>query len=278
MGSNIIPGLLPQQVNYEAYYEHVPEKLEVLDGVLCGDEEEAGRLLLLLLYNLGIKKTIQLAPKEIWKEALGSTMNTGFNQGSAYIPAQCGEAVLPYKVGTKATYTYEDYAKLPEGAPYQLIGGKLVMTPAPGKKHQNILIELAFMFKEFIKINNIGELAVAPRDVFLAPGETYQPDILFITNERLEISAEDKVNGAPDLVVEILSPSTAYYDLRKKYKAYEKYGVREYWIVDPEEKSIEVYGASDGKFVLAMRAEESGTVSSAVMQGFSVKTEEVFRS
>lgn len=148
------------------------------------------------------------------------------------------------------------------------------MTPAPGRRHQHILLELV---KEFLKMEDMGELAVAPRDVYLAPQETYQPDILFIAKERLKISTEEKVNGAPDLVVEILSPSTAYYDLKKKYKAYEKYGVKEYWIVDPEDKSIEIFELADGKFRLAVRSEGSGEVVSLLLQGLKVRLESVFR-
>ena len=110
------------------------------------------------------------------------------------------------------------------------------MTPAPGRKHQRITGRLYKLLDDFVEQNQLGEVANAPRDVYLAPRETYQPDILFISQNRIDISAEDKVNGAPDLVVEVLSPSTGYYDLKPKYRAYEKYGVQEYWIVDPEEK------------------------------------------
>lgn len=189
---------------------------------------------------------------------------------------QVRETLPAYGLERKKLYTYEDYARLPEGAPYQLIGGELIMTPSPGRRHQNILLELAFIFKEFLGIKEMGELAIAPRDVYLAPHETYQPDILFIARERIEISAEDKVNGAPDLVVEILSPSTAYYDLKKKYKAYEKYGVKEYWVVDPEDKSIEIFVLAEGKFYLAVQGEGTGEVESPLL-GLSVKLASIFK-
>lgn len=186
------------------------------------------------------------------------------------------ETALPYGVERKASYTYEDYVRLPEGAPVQLIGGELIMTPAPGKRHQRILLELAFLFKEFLHGKDIGELAVAPRDVYFSPQETYQPDILFIARERAEISAEDKVNGAPDLVVEILAPSTAYYDLKKKYKAYEKYGVKEYWIVDPEDQSMEIFTLEDGKFRLAVREEKNGEAASIQLPGLKIELAGLF--
>lgn len=190
---------------------------------------------------------------------------------------QVHETLRPYGVEMKESYTYEDYSRLPEGVSCQLIGGELIMTPSPGKRHQHILLELAILFKAFLSVKDMGELAVAPRDVYLSPQETYQPDILFIARERLEISAEDKVNGAPDLVVEILSPSTAYYDLKKKFKAYEKYGVKEYWIVDPEDQSIEIFVLVEGKFKLAVREERTGEVASIQLQGLSIELANLFR-
>lgn len=191
----------------------------------------------------------------------------------------CREPDAAYKViPEKTVYTYEDYCQLPEGAPYELIGGKLVMTPSPGKKHQITLKRLLILLDKHVEDKNAGEVLCAPRDVYLAPTEVYQPDILFIAKERLEISAEDKVNGPPDLVVEILSPSNAYYDLRKKFKAYEKYGVKEYWIVDPEEVSIEVYELVEGKFRLATQSEKSGTVSSVVLPELTIELKDVFPS
>jgi Uma2 family endonuclease len=183
---------------------------------------------------------------------------------------------LAYKTGPKKIHTYEDYRRLPEGAPYELIGGKLVMTPSPGKTHQIVLKRLLKLLDSHVEEKNAGEVLCAPRDVCLAPTEVYQPDILFVAKNRLEISAEDKVNGAPDLVVEILSPSNAYYDLRKKFRAYEKYGVKEYWIIDPEEASVEVYELADGKFCQAGQSEKTGSVASVVLPGFNVKPEDIF--
>jgi Uma2 family endonuclease len=191
--------------------------------------------------------------------------------------ANCREPDLAYKVTPEETvHTYEDYRRLPEGAPYELIGGKLVMTPSPGKRHQIVLKRLLKLLDKHVEEKDAGEVLCAPRDVYLAPTEVYQPDILFVAKDRLEISAEDKVNGAPDLIMEILSPSNAYYDLKKKFKAYEKYGVKEYWIIDPEELSIEVYDLVDGKFRPAGQSEETGSVSSFILPEFNVKPKEVF--
>lgn len=147
---------------------------------------------------------------------------------------------------------------------------EIIMIPAPGRKHQRITGRLYKLLDDFVEQNQLGEVAIAPRDVYLAPRETYQPDILFISQNRIDISAEDKVNGSPDLVVEVLSPSTGYYDLKPKYRAYEKYGVQEYWIVDPEEKSIEIYRLQNQTFTLVDRQLSTGEAASHILPGFTV--------
>lgn len=177
---------------------------------------------------------------------------------------------------SEKTYTYEDYRKLPEGAPYQLIGGMLIMTPAPSTYHQIISMKLLVKLANFVMERDLGLVLNAPVDVYLGETETYQPDIIFIAKDRLAIVEPDKINGAPDLVVEILSPGTAYYDLRKKFRVYEKTGVREYWIVDPGEQSVEVYTLQEGKFVLGQKAEKQGQVHSSVVEGFTLAVENIF--
>jgi len=177
----------------------------------------------------------------------------------------------------RLSYTYEDYAKLPEGAPYQLIGGQLIMTPSPTPYHQEVLKRLEFMLYEYVEHKNqLGKVFFAPIDVYLEEGETYQPDLIFIAKERLDIIKEDKVEGAPDLVVEILSPSTAYYDLRHKKAIYARHGVKEYWIVDPGERSIELYENRGNEFVLVGKAIEEGEIGSIILPGFEVGLKAIF--
>lgn len=173
-------------------------------------------------------------------------------------------------------HTYADYCKLPEGAPYQLIGGELVLTPSPSTYHQYVSMKIGFYLVSFVASHNLGIVFYAPVDVYLKETETYQPDIIFISRERMNIIEPQRVNGAPDLVVEILSPATAYYDLRKKFKVYERCGVQEYWIVDPEEKSVQVFVLKDGKFHLHGEAEKTGNIYSVVLSGFSVSLENIF--
>jgi len=177
----------------------------------------------------------------------------------------------------KEVYTYEDYAALPEGAPYQLIGGKLVVTPSPTAFHQYISVRIGKRLIDFVEDMGLGIVLHAPLDVYLEEKETYQPDIIYIARERLFI-IEERIKGAPDLVMEILSPSTAYYDLRKKARVYARQGVKEYWIVDPEEKSIEIYTNQGDTFKLEQRAEGEGKASSSLLAGFEVELKDIFVS
>jgi Uma2 family endonuclease len=180
----------------------------------------------------------------------------------------------------KKRYTYKDYQELPEGAPFQLINGELVMTPAPTPYHQLISSRLEW---ELMKLKEKvgGEVLHAPIDVYLAETETYQPDILFISKDRFGIIGEQKIEGAPDLIVEILSPSTAYYDLKAKMRVYESSGVREYWLVDPMEQSVEIYENRERSFHLADKAllePKSGksTVSSKLFSQLNIDLGTIF--
>jgi len=180
------------------------------------------------------------------------------------------------EIPQKEVYTYADYAILPEGAPYQLIGGKLVMTPAPTTYHQIICMRLEGKILNFITERDLGLVLFAPVDVYFEEQETYQPDIIFIVKERLPIIEHARINGAPDLVVEILSPSTAYYDLKKKARIYARHGVREYWIIDPEDKSIEIHVGQKEKFGLNQRIEENGKIKSLVLDGLEIEVRDIF--
>ncbi|MBE3577674.1 MAG: Uma2 family endonuclease [Limnochordales bacterium] len=173
-------------------------------------------------------------------------------------------------------YTYEEYRQLPEGSPYQLIGGRLVMTPSPTPRHQFVSFELELQIATYIREKQMGVVAHAPLDVYFEATEVFQPDIVFISRERLNIIGPDKINGAPDLIVEILSPATAYYDLKKKFRVYEKHGVREYWIVDPEDNSIQIYVLRDGKLKLHQEASGEGQIQSKVLEGFSLDIKSIF--
>jgi Uma2 family endonuclease len=173
--------------------------------------------------------------------------------------------------------TIEYYKILPEGAPYQLIEGELVMTPAPNPRHQITSAHLFKKLADFVNGKAMGVILYSPIDVYLGRENAYQPDIVFISKDRQDIIQEDGIYGAPDLVMEILSPSTARYDLREKFRVYEKHGVQEYWIVDPEINSIEIYTKEREHFSLITRAEDKGEVESVLLKGFILTLDEVFR-
>ncbi|HAS53380.1 MAG: restriction endonuclease [Nitrospirae bacterium GWC2_57_13] len=176
----------------------------------------------------------------------------------------------------KKRYTYKEYAALPEGSPYQLIEGELIMTPSPAPYHQMISLRLATALANHVSLNKAGLVFTAPIDVYLDDEDTYQPDIIVILKERTRIVGEKRIEGAPDVVVEILSPSTAYYDLRKKFYQYEKHGVKEYWIVDPELKTVDIYENKGGKFVQAQSVGSEGKCTSGVVAGFQIDAHALF--
>jgi Uma2 family endonuclease len=174
-------------------------------------------------------------------------------------------------------FTYEDYAELPEGAPYQLIDGELIMTPAAVPYHQVVSKRLLVALWEFAeKDRELGTVLASPIDVRLDDVNVFQPDIIFISKKSAGIIGPKNIEVAPDLVIEILSPSTAYYDLKQKKGVYAKSGVTEYWVVDPIEKSVEVYANAGGRFTLDNRAESGETARSRLLEGFAVALEKIF--
>ena len=131
----------------------------------------------------------------------------------------------------RLAFTYIDYVNAPEDRRYELLDGDLVMVPAPKRSHQNALLDLAVDLELLMRRTGMGQVFAAPFDVVLTNTDVVQPDIIFVSTERAHIITEDNVQGAPDLVVEILSPSTANRDRTFKRSLYARHGVKEYWIV-----------------------------------------------
>ncbi len=172
--------------------------------------------------------------------------------------------------------TYEDYLKLTDDKRYEVINGRLYEMPAPTAQHQRILISIATRFYLFASQNSSGMVLPSPVDVILSETTVVQPDILFVSKERLGM-VKERVFGSPDLVVEIVSPTSYKRDRYDKFVLYERYGVKEYWLVYPEHKVVEVWCLRDGKYILHSFAVERGEVSSCVLKGFKVKVEEVLK-
>ncbi len=187
------------------------------------------------------------------------------------------EATTLQEQGTMRPRTVQEYLTLPEGAPYfQFINGEVIDMPAPNILHQDIVLNIGSYLKDYLRHNPLGKVIIAPVDVHFSEKDYYEPDVVFIARERLDIVTKKRIKGAPDLVVEVLSPNTGYYDLTHKKFVYEQEGVREYWLVYPEERRVEVYINSANGFVLHSQAVKQGTLQSSVLSGFEMSIDAVF--
>lgn len=143
----------------------------------------------------------------------------------------------------------EVFRSLPEGTLAELIDGNLYISPAPTPKHQRIIRRLTIAISSFVDNSNLGEIFMAPCDVFLDEhSNAVQPDIIFISKEKKSIIKEDAIHGIPEILIEILSPSTKDHGLIRKKELYEKFGVTEYWVVTPETKETVGFFLNDGKY------------------------------
>lgn len=174
-------------------------------------------------------------------------------------------------------WTYEDYRRLPDdGWIYEVIGGELYMTPAARRIHQKCSGNLFALLRHFGVRQAVGEAYTSPIDVVL-PGlaTPVQPDVLFISSERLDIVKPERIEGAPDIIAEVLSPADWIVDRRTKFEVYAKAGVREYWIVSPDARTIELFMLRGGSYTLIGRYGVGETVRSDVLPGFAVEIEDI---
>lgn len=176
----------------------------------------------------------------------------------------------------KKKYTYQDYQRTPDDKRFELIIGDLIMTPSPVPKHQTISKRIEFMLEEFVVENNLGEVFYAPCDIHLDDDNVVQPDILFISKERINIIGEKNIQGAPDLAIEILSDTSAYRDMVLKKKLYAKFGVHEYWIVIPEEESIEIYTLKNNIYELYKAYRNNDVLESPYIKNLKIELAKIF--
>ena len=180
-------------------------------------------------------------------------------------------------ISTVIKHTYADYLKTSDDERYELLYGELVMAPAPREIHQSILGRLHIDMGVFLDEHNLGYIYFSPFDVVLSDTNVVQPDLLFISNERAQIITPDNIQGAPDLVVEILSPATAERDRSVKFELYAEHGVQEYWIVDPDARTITVFLLNEGDFEEVDTYSEGETLTSPMLAGFTFTLEGKFR-
>ena len=179
-------------------------------------------------------------------------------------------------LSTSVRFTYRDYLNLPEDRRYELIDGDLLMSPSPSERHQRILLELALVLTTFVKVHRLGRVYVAPFDVVLSDTDVVQPDILFVSGERASRIGEKAVHGSPDLVVEILSGSTADRDRTVKAKLYSRAGVRELWLLDPDAKTFEILVNTESGFRRDSISEVGRVARSPLLPGLEIEVVELF--
>ena len=178
-------------------------------------------------------------------------------------------------------FTYEHYKVLSASTDerHELIDGDLYMVPAPTVAHQTISKNIALRLGEHVRGTACGRMLYAPLDVVLGEGEkrsVVQPDILFVSNERSGIVTEEEIVGAPDLVLEILSPGTANRDTGIKKALYARSGVLEYWVVDPKTRSVDLFSLGTGRLERPVRYEIGERLASKVVPGFELALKDVF--
>ena len=176
----------------------------------------------------------------------------------------------------KNKFTYEDYRNTPDDVRYELLDGELIMVPAPNMAHQGISTILLRLIDTLVYLRKLGKVFHAPTDVVFSDTDTVQPDLIFVSNERSHIITEDNIRGAPDLVIEILSPSTAGRDRTFKRTLYERNGVKEYWMVDPSARNITVLLLGQDGYELAGIYGEGQTLTSPTLPGFSLNLDDIF--
>jgi Uma2 family endonuclease len=174
--------------------------------------------------------------------------------------------------------TSDDYRDMPEGPPYyQLIEGELVISPSPNSAHQIIHSNLFAAFVRHLDKNPAGRIYSAPFDIYLTELNVYQPDLVFISKARKKrIIAEQGVEGAPDLVIEILSPRTARLDRGVKRNIYARTGVRELWIVDPDSEQVEVFDLTENAERPVASYSKAQKCKSRVLPKFMISVSDIF--
>ena len=191
------------------------------------------------------------------------------------------EFVIKYpkvRVSQPKMLTYADYVKQtpPDSGNYELLNGQIIYMASPIPNHQRCAINLQTELHIFAKKHKVGVVFPAPMDVIFTQHDTIQPDILFLSNERLHFIGDKKIDGAPDLVVEILSPSNNAKEMSYKKSVYEFSGVREYWVINLTKKTLTQYENVEGEFVMRRVFKETDTLTSLVLTGFETPMNALF--
>ena len=173
--------------------------------------------------------------------------------------------------------TYQDYCALPDdGRRYEILDGDLYMSPSPESLHQSIVLNLAANLRSHVKAHGLGKVFVAPLDVLLSEHNIVEPDLIYVSRARRSIITQKNIQGAPDLLVEVLSPSNSERDLRDKRNIYARCGVRFYWLIDPQARSITELELVEGAYAVVAVTSGSSNLSPKLFPGLQISLEELW--
>lgn len=180
---------------------------------------------------------------------------------------------------TQGEWTYADYERLPEdGWRYEVIRGELFMAPAPSPRHQAVIRNFTLLLGQHLAQHPGGRFYFAPIDLILpnSLASPVQPDLVYLSPDQLPLVKQGRLEGAPALIVEVLSPGNWWLDRRTKFEAYREAGVAEYWLIDPQAETVEVFSLGGGGYELLGRFVGGETATSRVLAGFGVGVGELF--
>jgi Uma2 family endonuclease len=175
--------------------------------------------------------------------------------------------------------TYDDFVLFPDdGKRHELIDGEHYVTPSPNLKHQAVSRNLVATIAPFLRLQPIGKIYAAPLDVVFSHFDVVEPDLLFVSNSRIEVLTTKNIQGAPDLVVEVGSPSTRRRDEKLKHQLYERFNVTEYWVVDPDIDVVRVYRLENGKYRRAqeLSLDHGDVLTTPLLPGLALPLSEIF--
>jgi Uma2 family endonuclease len=178
---------------------------------------------------------------------------------------------------TDIKYTYKEYRSLPETGPrYELMEGELLLSPSPSYFHQILAANLFRALDAVVRKKRLGVVLFSPLDVILSEEDVLQPDIVYVSNARRGIIAPEGLRGAPDLCVEVLSPSTRELDREAKRVLYARHGVVELWLVDPDARTVELFRLQEEPHKPTGIYGEGQTLISGLFPELTISVNEVF--
>jgi Uma2 family endonuclease len=199
-----------------------------------------------------------------------SILSVGLPRHFCYLARMAAVLEKPAK-----RWNYEEYYRLEADQRHEIINGNLLMAPAPDLWHQSWAGDLYTIIRNQVQRHKLGKVFTAPLDVVLDDENTVQPDLVFVATANLDILKSRAIFGTPNLLVELISPSSVRRDRYDKKELYARFGVKEYWIGDPANKSLEILSLIAGRYELHCAAEGNGKLTSPVLAGLEFDLSEI---